>query len=60
METPTIEPTTPPAMAAEFTLLPFEGGGVGNPVEEALEEEVTDAFEGPMIEPGPNSGESPT
>ena len=39
---------TPPAIAPAFTLLPFEGEGVG----------VTDAFEGPMTEPGPNSGES--
>jgi hypothetical protein len=47
-------------MVATLPLLLFEGGGVGDPVEEALEEGVgvTDALEGPRIEPGPSSGES--
>lgn len=68
-----IPPTTPPAMAAVFELLPPEGGGVGDLAEDTLEEDagVTDTLEeddvgardtpeGPRIEPGPNSGESPT
>jgi hypothetical protein len=46
-------PTTPPTMAGVFELLPRDGGGVGDPVEDVKEEEglgVTDTPEGLRIE----------
>jgi hypothetical protein len=58
METTAIPPTTPPAMAPTFELLPFEGGvGDGEPVEDAPVEDVYTP-DAPRIAPGPYSGVS--
>ena len=59
METIAIPPTTPPAIAPTFELLPF-GAAVrdGDPVEDARAEEMADVYtpDGPKIAPGPYSG----
>jgi hypothetical protein len=58
METTAIPPTTPPAIAPAFELLPFGGGvpvGDGDPVEDALAEDVYTP-DVPKIAPGPYSG----
>jgi hypothetical protein len=62
----TMKPATLPAIIINvFELLPLDDVGVvvadtGVPLEVALEvdEGMTDAPEGPRIEPGPSSGES--
>ena len=59
MKVTTIEPTMAPAMAPAFELLPPESGGTGDPVEDALKEDVcvVETPEGPrIIAPGPSSG----
>jgi hypothetical protein len=59
MEIVAIPPTTPPAIAPAFELLPFGGvgamDGVPVEVEDALAEDV-DTPDGPKIAPGPYSG----
>ena len=58
METTTIPPTTPPAIAPAFGLPPFGLGskvGDGEPVEDALVEDVYTP-DAPNIAPGPYSG----
>jgi hypothetical protein len=52
MEIATKPPAMPPAMAGVFELLSLDGGGVGNPVEDAPEKEdvgATDTLDGPRI-----------
>ena len=62
MEIAAMLPMTTPAMAIVFGLPPFRGEGVGDPVKDALEEDVgvSDTPKGPSIEPrinpGPSSG----
>jgi len=59
METTARPPTTPPAIAPAFELLPFGGGvGDGDPVEDALAEDVYTP-DAAKIAPGPYSGLSP-
>jgi hypothetical protein len=61
MRIATTPPTTPPAIAPAFELPPAGGGGAGDVVEDAMEEDVgvteLEAPEGPRIEPGGISGE---
>ena len=54
METTATPPTTPPTIAPGFELLPFVAG-VGDPVEDALAEDVYTP-DAPNIAPGPYSG----
>ena len=54
METTATPPTMPPTIAPVFELLPF-GVGVGDPVEDALAEDVYTP-DAPNIAPGPYSG----